>query len=181
MVWLASLHFSTVPGHALTALYVRVPCPPPLSSPERRFLRALLLQRVQALSLEISVCSGFFATAYDVCVMYLELRESGSLVGDMSSSDGFGYGVLAWYKVPHKNVSDWRHGTRTHEGNYFLNSLILLALMPVFTAVGDTPYTKAVIFHPQHTISEVCPHRCPQYAFNMADFESFNKCLPDRS
>ncbi|MBR3247205.1 MAG: hypothetical protein IKG03_02265, partial [Clostridiales bacterium] len=144
-------------------------------------LRALLLQRTQALSLEISICSGFFATAYDVCIMYLELRESGSLVGDMSSSDGFGYGVLAWYKVPHKNVSDWRHGTRTHEGNYFLNSLILLVLMPVFTAVGDPPYTKVVIFRPQQHVSEGCPHRCPHYAYNMTDSEPFNKCLSDRS
>ena len=73
------------------------------------------------------------------------------------------------------------HGTRTHEGNYFLNSLILLALMPVFAAVGDSPYTKVVIFRPQQHVSEGCPHRCPQYAYNMTDSEPFNKCLSDRS
>ena len=143
--------------------------------------RFLLLQRIQALCLEISVCSAFFETACDVCGMSLELRKSGSLVGAESASDGFEYGVLAWYKVPHKNVSDWRHGTRTHEGNYFLNSLILLALMPVFAAVGDPPYTKVVIFRPQQHVSEGCPHRCPQYAYNMTDSEPFNKCLSGRS
>jgi len=140
-----------------------------------------LLQRIQALSLEISVCGAFFETACDVCGMYLELRKSGSLVGAESASDGFEYGILAWYKVPHKNVSDRRHGTRTHEGNYFLKSLILLALMPVFAAVGDTPYTKAAIFRPQQHVSEGCPHRCPQYVYNMADYRPFNKCLSDRS
>ena len=113
--------------------------------------------------------------------MYLELRKSGSLVGAESASDGFEYGILAWYKVPHKNVSDRRHGTRTHEGNYFMKSLILLALMPVFAAVGDTPYTKAAIFRPQQHVSEGCPHRCPQYVYNMADYRPFNKCLSDRS
>ena len=76
--------------------------------------------------------------------MYLELRKSGSLVGAESASDGFEYGVLAWYKVPHKNVSDWRHGTRTHEGNYFLNSLILLALMPVFAVPIAVPSTSII-------------------------------------
>ena len=161
----------------LTAFGVRVPCPPPKNRPERLFLRALLLQRIQALCLEISVCSALFETACDVCGMYLELRKSGA----ESASDGCEYGVLAWYKVHHKNVSDWRHGTRTHEGNYFLNSLILLALMPVFAAVGDSPYTKVVIFRPQQHVSEGCPHRCPQYAYNMTDSEPFNKCLSDRS
>jgi len=139
-----------------------------------------LLQRIQALCLEISVCGAFFETACDVCGMYLELRKSGSLVGAESASDGFEYGVLAWYKAPHKNVSDRRHGTRTHEGNYFLKSLILLALMLVFAPVGETPYTKDVIFCPQRAVSEACPHRCPQYVYNMADLEPFNKCFPDR-
>ena len=129
---------------------------------------------------EITVCCGFFATACDVCVMYLELRKNGSPVGDMSASGGFGYGVLAWSKVPQKNAYDWRHGTRTHEGIISLNSLILLALIPVFAPVGDTPYTKDVIFCPQQAVSEVCPHRCPQYAFNMEDIGSFIKCLLDR-
>ena len=117
-----------------------------------------MLQRTQALSLEISICSGFFATAYDVCVMYLELRESGSLVGDMSSSDGFGYGVLAWYKVPHKNVSDWRHGTRTHEGNYFLNSLILLVLMPVLPLLEIRRTRKSLFSVPNSMFRRAVPN-----------------------
>ena len=102
-----------------------------------------------AVLLEISVCCGFFETACYVRTMYLELRKYGSLVGDMSCPVGFAYGVLAWYKVPHKNVVDSWHGTRTHEVIFSANGLILLALRPIFAPIGDTPYTKRAFFRPQ--------------------------------
>jgi hypothetical protein len=50
---------------------------------------------------EISVCCGFFATACDVCVMYLELRKDGSPVGDIAGLLGLS--------------TAYRHGKKMYE------------------------------------------------------------------
>lgn len=128
------------------------------------FLRALLLQRVQRFLLEISVCSGFFATACDVCTkMYLELRENGSPVGDIAGLLGLS--------------TAYRHGTQTQQLYYFSELLDFTGVDACFFPwLGTRQMPGSSFFIPNGLIQDISAI-CPQRDYNMTDFAVFIKCL----